>query len=806
MKKVLFVAFFALATILQAAAVPVYPHPVEIKQPDGTTLTIQGYGDEFHHFFTTADGYTVVQNEQGYYVYAQVAGDALQPTEVVAHDAGQRDVAENAFLSMQSKMQYAEAAERSANKARKAVATRESSSYYKNFRGLVILVNFNDKQFTRSDAQEFYTHMLNDENYAGYKNENGTTNTYGNMFIGGVRDYYNANSNGIFVPQFDVVGPVTVDMGAKDVQSTSNVAPLWRGAITALDSIVDFSKYDADGDGTVDMVFFLVAGYGANYSGNNSNYLWPHKSSLFYDAIPTCDGKNFGTYACSTELYGWESQRTKIIDGIGTICHEFSHVLGLPDLYDTDYTTNGSSHDPGAWDVMANGSYNQYGRLPVGYSAFERYASGFLNFPVISAEGKYTLRELQQYHEGFILKTPVAKEFFILENRQQTGWDQQLPGHGMVVARVDSTSTSIWQSNKVNAYSSHNYYELLRAGGGTSGAASSDPFPGTKKVTTITNSTTANLKTWAGKDNDYVIKNITESSGTISFEVAISGDNPMGVDVDEVNFPDEKFREWVIANVAGADDKFLTWAELAAVTSIDCSEEGISSLTGIEYFTNLTSLLCEDNEIDNVNLYKNASLKKLVIGGNHLETLNLDNNQALTYITCEKNNLLTLNLSRCANSISGFNGKTQKRTLEATTEMIDSVSTAYVITLPLGFYNDESRGTYVDNLVGANLIYKLNDQQGYYLIIDPKEKPKTITYDYYVGNATHKLSVVITPVYPASQVGDVNDDGNVDTSDITALINRILGTDNWPDDRCDVNGDGKVDTSDITALIALILS
>ena len=567
MKKILLLLVCTLVAV-GCYAVPVYPHPVKHIQPDGSTLMIQGHGDEFYNFVTTVDGYTIQKNDQGFYVYVQKVGDVLVRTDCLAHDAAQRSADENAFLANVEKYARVEMAESNARKARRQVATKESYDYYKNFRGLVILVNFSDKTFQRSDAQEFYTHMFNDENYAGYKNENGTSNSYGNMFIGGVRDYFNANSNGIFVPQFDLIGPVTIDMGCKEVNSTSNAYNVWLKALAKADELVDFSKYDADGNGTVDMLYFIVAGYGANYSGNDSGYLWPHKSSLSYYSVPAYDGMKFGTFASSVEIYGWESQGSTVIDGIGTVCHEFSHVLGLPDIYDTDYSTNGQSHDPGNWSVMAGGSYNQYGRLPVGYSAFERFASGFLKYPTITKAGKYTLGELQSTGEGYIINTPNDGEYFVLENRQQNSWDVKLPGHGMLVTRIDSTSSvlSYWRSNKVNAYSAHNCVELLRASGSTSGASTGDPFPGTSNVTSITNETTATLKTWDGQDNPLSITGITESNGVITFDV--------GTD-DDLTSVVEDFETMGIqaASSTGVQGRFTTWDFSAKAQVVSTSSE-----------------------------------------------------------------------------------------------------------------------------------------------------------------------------------------------------------------------------------------
>ena len=419
MKKIALL-LICLMAIFRASAVPAYPYPVVVTQPDGTTLEIQGHGDEFYHFTTTVDGYTVVKNDAGYYVYAQLQNNRLAPTDRIARNQMERTANDITFLESTGKMLVEKASSEGARKARRQVATKGSDSYYKNFRGLVILINFTDRKFTRSDALTHYNRMFNEVNYTGYKNEDGTSNRYGSLFIGGVRDYFYQNSMGKFAPQFDVVGPVQVDMKSTDVLGTDSAYVVFAQAIDKLRATVNFSKYDADGDGVVDMMYFIVAGYGANYSGNNEAYLWPHKWSLEYVGLPKYNGKRMGKYACSVELYGWESNYQTILDGIGTICHEFSHVLGLPDEYDTDYAVGGQSHDPGEWSVMAGGSYAKFGRLPVGYSAFQRYASGFLTPKVITSTGKYN--DAQQLHHSKPLHLEWHLQHFRLVGNHRDRW------------------------------------------------------------------------------------------------------------------------------------------------------------------------------------------------------------------------------------------------------------------------------------------------------------------------------------------------------------------------------------------------
>ncbi len=529
-----FLLLFAVAFVLSigiARAIPAHPRPVVVTQSDGTTLTIQLHGDEFLHYTTTSDGYTVLQDHRGQYVYARQSGDGLEVTPYLAHDASQRTSAETAFLSGITKHLKPVMSASVAENARKLRAhekekrdKRRANSYdYSQFHGLVILVEFNDKPFSRDDYAEIMEGMVNEEGYTGYYNANGSKERY----QGSVRDYFSDSSNSKFQPHFDIAGPVTVSYSQYDPNGTSNVLEILLEAIDLADPEVDFSQYDGDGDGVVDLIYFIMAGNGANYSGNDQRLFWPHRSVIYnprnYNFVFK-DGVALYDYASSVELQGYTSYpRSVKIDGIGTICHEFSHVLGLPDFYDTDYEKNGQSVDPGEWSLMAGGSYLNEGKNPVSYSLFEKYAVGFIGddeLQVIDTLGSYSLENIATSHSGFRINTPHENEYFLFENRQQSGWDAYLPGHGMLVYRVDENNQEVWDYNQVNAYASHNYYEMVRAGGVENHSSGHDPFPGRSRVTSLDNSTSpANLLTWEGLPCKYGLDNISELLGVISFDV-----------------------------------------------------------------------------------------------------------------------------------------------------------------------------------------------------------------------------------------------------------------------------------------------
>ena len=191
-------------------AVPAHKKPVPVTQPDGTTVTIQMHGDEWMHFNTTVDGYSVVKNQQGYYVYAEKKGGELKATSMVAHDATKRKANEVAFLQNIKKYQAPEMSKKTAQmkqtiqqRQQQTLKSRRAAQYdYNNVRGLVVLVQYNDKEFSREDFGTIANNMMNQENYTGHDDD---------VCTGSVRDYFSDNSGGKFQPQFDVVGPYTVN-------------------------------------------------------------------------------------------------------------------------------------------------------------------------------------------------------------------------------------------------------------------------------------------------------------------------------------------------------------------------------------------------------------------------------------------------------------------------------------------------------------------------------------------------------------------------------------------------------------------
>lgn len=526
-KTILSLPIALLLGAAEAFAVPANPAPGQITQPDGSVITVRLHGDEFYNFLTTSDGYTLLRDADGIWRYA-VKTDAgvLVPGPVAARNPAARNDSDRRYLAsigtMVTGVPSEAQTELRANAGSLARKSNDRGLYdYKKFKGLVLLVSYSDRAFSQNDIRQVFDDIINKPGFTGFTPAGQTSKQ---IYTGSVHDYFHDNSAGLFNPTFDVVGPVSVPYSQYEMEQTRNARAIINEACRRIDSEIDFSRYDTDGDGTVDMFYVIFAGYGSNNTGNDSRLVWPHASTMPGNVY---DGVKLGRYACSTELYGTFYQ--SCIDGIGTICHEFSHVLGLMDEYDTDYSgSGGQSVDPGAWSVMAGGSYNNYARTPVGYSLMQRYQSGFAVPRTITEAGQWTLTDIDSSNTGYRINTSNSKEYFLLENRRKEGnkWNAYLPGQGMLIFRVDSTSTEPWTNNTINANPDHNYYELVRACPKGTGLAitdsDGDPFPGSGGITSVGPFSNPGLVSWRDRHSVGIqINDIAESEdGVITFSTA----------------------------------------------------------------------------------------------------------------------------------------------------------------------------------------------------------------------------------------------------------------------------------------------
>lgn len=315
-------------------------------------------------------------------------------------------------------------------------------------KGLVVLVDFKNKKFADGHDLEYYKNVINGKDFSD--EEEG--------YVGSVRDYFLAQSNGQFELDFDVVGPVTMSKNSGyygndgAYQKDEKVYEMIKEACDGIQDKVNLKDYDWDGDGEADQVFFLYAGLG-QASGGSPGTIWPHESELRYwpcGVLSYSTGK-INTYACANELQPETQGSSRYISaGIGTICHEFSHCLGFADMYDT---TGGGGYGMSVFDVMDQGSYNGNGFVPCNYTAFERIYAGWVE--AIELESPATVKDMKSvsdYGRPFIMYNyKNTNEYFLLENRQNTGWDKGLYGsNGLLIVHVNYVP-SRWANNSVNA-------------------------------------------------------------------------------------------------------------------------------------------------------------------------------------------------------------------------------------------------------------------------------------------------------------------------------------------------------------------
>lgn len=475
------IAFLGSFIFLNAWGVKAKPGIVEFGQPDGSVLRVILHGDENFHYATDTEGRLLQMNGNGYYVYAS-SGVTVKSMLVESDHSGRKGNA---------KYRYSTSAFPTIG----------------NPHSLVVLVEYPDHGFNVADPKEYFEDFLNGENFS----RDGAT--------GSCREYYTENSKGEFVPTFDLYGPVMLKNnrryygGGNEINANKMVVE----AVEALDPYVDFSQYDHNNDGYVDSIYIIYSDKG-EADGGPSESVWPYSWELEEEGIfLEADGVKFNTYGVSNEL-----QSDNQMEGVGTFIHEFGHVLGLPDLYNTDSSSDRST--PNNWSLMDSGSYNNDSRTPCNLSSFERYSLGWLDPEELVASGEYSLGVLPETNRAFIMTTEENNdEFFIAEYRMKKGWDSYLPAEGMLVWHIDFDQEA-WDWNIVNNNPAHQYVSLVRADDEhKSNSYAGDPFPGNKNITEFGFDTTPALLSWAGKNlNVLSLSDITDKEERVSFMVTVN--------------------------------------------------------------------------------------------------------------------------------------------------------------------------------------------------------------------------------------------------------------------------------------------
>ena len=499
-----------------------YPYPVQINQADGTVITVILNGDEDLSWAKTTDDFTLLYNDEGIYEYAiQSSSGDLITSGRKAHDITERTPSEIAFLSTIQKNMFFSSSQVSyleqINDMQRSIESTKAFPTTGNRKLLCILIGFSDLAFTETNAN--FDDLFNQVGYGTY---------------GSVKDYYEENSYGQFHLTVDVAGPYQASNThhyygqnsgtTKDI----NVKELITEAVFFAAADVDYSDYDNDGDGNVDGIYVIYASYNEGESGG-ADCIWYHASAI--TPVPM-NGVNVSSYSCSAEYKG---NTGSDITGIGNICHEFGHVMGAPDFYDTDYEIGGQYSGCGGWCVMSSGNFNGDRDCPAHYNPYIKYFYfGWITPIELTSQGEMTLlNSTENSDQLYFYKTPTTGEYFWIENQQQIGFDAEVPGHGLIVYHSHVDLQVHGMSNKTHP---QRFYPVCADAGTEPSATAADygeissmdtPFPGAGSNIEFTDATLPSSKSWAGADTKKDLAFISENTGDNTITLCFMGCPPV---------------------------------------------------------------------------------------------------------------------------------------------------------------------------------------------------------------------------------------------------------------------------------------
>lgn len=535
----IFLAALFLCVAFRALAAPARPGIIKINQPDGSVVEVTIKGDEFGHVMTTRDGCAVTRGIDGYLCYLRFEADGSRVNTGVrvGHDADGTAEAASRAIPYSRISAMAAQRRRSAALSRslrlQSVDTKASTVH----RCIILLAQFPDLSFVNDRSS--FVDLITKKGY----NANGAT--------GSALDYFNDQFQGAAEFEFEVGPVVTLSKGyayyGEDDKDDYDMHPeeAVAEACRLSDAQVDFSKYD--------YVFVFYAGGNPADGGADDNHIWPHSWDLREAKVNlVLDGKVIGPYAMSSELMKNSSNKMEFTS-IGTFCHEYSHTLGLNDLYDTDYEESGGQSYAlwGSTGIMDSGNYNNDGKTPPCYNAIDLESVGLVT-PEALDYGDYTLEPVSSSRRVLRLETDKADEYFLFEARQATGWDKYIGGSGLLVYHVDksynkaeyskyydrtATAAERWMSNEVNCNPKHQCADLVEAY--SSARDVSQVFLPNSSITSLSPKSNSGFKYWSGGSPEMNLTKITKSNGTVTFTVC----GPLVVDKKDV-YQDAVILNW----------------------------------------------------------------------------------------------------------------------------------------------------------------------------------------------------------------------------------------------------------------------
>lgn len=560
MDKFVFVILAFLGCLSDMYAVPAYPRKVVMKLTDGTEVKITLQGDEYNKWALTEDNYTLLPFGEDW-VFAQASSEGKAVCSGYSLCADERRSADlKAFLARQPRKMVPERKQASVIRRSRSLHAETKRPVVGQRKALVILMSFSDLGFVKSNAD--FDALFNRSGYG----EDGAQ--------GSVYDYFLEVSYGQLFLKSDVIGPFSASypmayygrngLGGAD----TNPYALFEEAVEFAAREVNLRDYDADGDGYVDNIHIVFAGYGEE-AGAQSQAIWSHESSFQPISV---QGMLIDRYSCTPELRG---NRGMGISRIGPCCHEMGHALGAMDYYDTDYTSGGSFEGTGEWDIMASGSWNNEGITPPHFNPYVKvYDFGWLDAKILTGEGTCMLSPSTLYNnEIYRIDTPSEGDYYLLENRVRAGFDTALPGEGLMVFHVHPDMNRKLQDNSVNVTAPQCLYPVCASSSVAYPSSSSQsygdvnsagcPFPGTSRKTSFGVRTVPAAFCWDGSEPDFELTEIIRrSDGQVSFSYTCEGGEmpPAGQSVllfDESFETEANALSWNVPDEYGGDAGWL---------------------------------------------------------------------------------------------------------------------------------------------------------------------------------------------------------------------------------------------------------
>ena len=556
MKRLILIAIAMMMAIYTNAA-PAFREAMRVMQADGTWITVQQFGDEYHHWMTTTDGVMVVNTGKGYYVADIDEEGQMTASRVLVHEKGQRTADEQAVISSQLSRhnlfhQKGQAA------SHRAMSIAESGNYLPHngqVHILTILVAYQDLDFTVNDPYSAFTQQLNGDEQVDLGNNN-------QWSYCSVRQYFETCSKGQFTPLFDIVGPVTLphDMayygGTNSTGTDDRFSDLCKDAIAQVNEqglVDDWTLYDNNKDGKVELVCIIFAGYGQNQGGAEKT-IWAKASK---QNLKVNDDITVSFFNCSCELFnpakgttpnGKPYDYSNYINGTGTFIHEMSHCMGLPDLYATTSSAKANNQGMETWDVMDYGLYNlgvnDYW-APSPYTAWEQEVMGWIEIEPLTLDVEQDVHHIDitnmvpLIEDGGkaykVVNSENANNYIVMENMQKRGMNLKSYGHGLLVYQVNYPRENVNMSDSPNNTLGRPSVAVVPADGlffnhdlsdDWKASMASSPFPGTKNITELSDDMA--LPNYVFHDTSattitrpigFLLRGITENNeeGTISF-------------------------------------------------------------------------------------------------------------------------------------------------------------------------------------------------------------------------------------------------------------------------------------------------